>query len=297
MKKIIKIIIIVLVVLCISGLLGAGIVAGLGPFSFLKKPTVLSNEKYNYSKQEVSIKNGDKNIYGVLYRSETSNDKDPIVILSHGYNSSYKNFEYIAKSLASSGLNVYAYDFCGGSTYSKSDGKTTDMSVLTEESDLNTVIDEVKKWEFVDTNNIFLLGESQGGAVSALVAATRNDINAIVLYYPALSIVDDAHNSYSSINDIPDEDIKFMGMTVSKRYFADTYDLDIYKEIAKYENPVLIIHGTKDNVVDYSYSVKANDTFINSSLITIEDSGHGFYGDSAKTAVNEAYKFIIENIK
>lgn len=297
MKKIIKIIVIVLIVALIGGLFGAGIVAGLGPFSFLKKPSVLSNEKYNYSKEEISIKNGDNNIFGVLYRSETANEKDPIVILSHGYNGSYRSFEYVAKSLASSGLNVYAYDFCGGSTHSKSDGKPTEMSVLTEESDLNTVIDEIKNWEFVDTNNIFLLGESQGGAVSVLVASSRDDINSIVLYFPALSIVDDAHNTYPTINDIPDEDINFMSMTVSKKYFEDTYNLDIYNEIAKFENPVLIIHGTKDRVVDYSYSVKANDVFKNSKLVTIEGSGHGFYKDDANIALTNAYNFIKENIK
>lgn len=297
MKKIIKIVIIVLLVVAIGGLVGTGVVAGLGPLSFLKQPTALSDTKYNYSKEEVHIKNGVNNIYGVLYKTDNGNDKNPIVILSHGYNSSYKNFEYVAKSFASSGINVYAYDFCGGSSVSKSDGNTTDMSVLTEETDLNAVIDEVKGWDFVDKNNLFLLGESQGGCVSALVAASRDDINSIVLYYPALSIVDDAHKTYSSIDEIPNEDIKFMGMIVSKKYFADTYNLDIYNEIAKYENPVLIVHGTNDKIVDYSYSIKANETFKNSKLITIEGGGHGFYKEDATKALIEAYNFIKENVK
>lgn len=297
MKKIISIIVIILLVIVTGGLVATGRVAGLGPFAFLKPPAVLSSQEYAYSTEEVSIQNGEQRIYGVLYRCETTEAQAPIVILSHGYNSSYQNFAYTARSLASSGLHVYAYDFCGGSSHSKSDGETTGMSVLTEESDLNTVIDTVKGWDFVDADNLFLLGESQGGAVSALVAAGRDDIQAIVLYYPALSIVDDAHHQYPAITDIPNGDIKFMGMTISRKYYEDVYDLDMYGEIARYTNPVLIIHGTKDTVVDYSYSVKADETYENSRLVTIEGSGHGFYKDDARIAVTEAYRFIEDNLQ
>lgn len=45
------------------------------------------------------------------------------------------------------------------------------MSVITETGDLNAVIEQVKNWDWVDKENIFLIGESQGGCVSALVAA------------------------------------------------------------------------------------------------------------------------------
>lgn len=46
--------------------------------------------------------------------------------------------------------------------------------------------------------------------------------------------------------------------------------MDIYGEIAGFKNPVLIMHGTADNVVDYSYSEKANRVYENSELVAFE---------------------------
>ena len=59
------------------------------------------------------------------------------------------------------------------------------MSVLTEKADLEAVLDEVMRWECVNTDSIYLMGNSQGGYVSTLVAAERpDDIRAIILIYP-----------------------------------------------------------------------------------------------------------------
>ena len=71
----------------------------------------------------------------------------------------------------------------------QSDGKTTDMSVLTEVSDLCTVIEYAKGLEYTDSTNILLMGCSQGGFVSALTAAKlRDEIRKLVLFYPAFCI-------------------------------------------------------------------------------------------------------------
>lgn len=60
---------------------------------------------------------------------------------------------------------------------------------MTEVADLNAVVDMIKTLDFVDTDNIFLLGRSQGGFVSALTAAQReDDIQGMVLFYPAFVI-------------------------------------------------------------------------------------------------------------
>lgn len=51
------------------------------------------------------------------------------------------------------------------------------MSVFTEQDDLNAVLNNMLSQNFVDKNNLFLLGASQGGVVSTLVAAENNDRN------------------------------------------------------------------------------------------------------------------------
>ena len=60
------------------------------------------------------------------------------------------------------------------------------MSVLTEKADLEAVLEEVKQWDFVDTGSIYLMGNSQGGLVTALTAAEhKEEIRAVILIYPA----------------------------------------------------------------------------------------------------------------
>lgn len=81
---------------------------------------------------------------------------------------------------------IFFFDYRGGANNAVSDGKTTDMSIMTEKNDLNAVIDEVKTWSFVDKNKIAVMGYSQGGLVAALTTSERKDIqnkqlNAMVL--------------------------------------------------------------------------------------------------------------------
>lgn len=222
MKKCVKIIIAVaaaLLAACLLGLIITGAVIGWGPFAFIKynkKPICLAKEKQKYTAEGIWLKNGKKNIFGTLYKAESGNKNQPIAILSHGYNGNSVYNKFIAESLASSGISVYAFDFCGGGTKSKSDGETNDMSVITETGDLNAVIEQVKNWDWVDKENIFLIGESQGGCVSALVAAKRDDINSLVLYYPAFCIVEDANKKFRCADDIPNRSRAFMGMAIGK---------------------------------------------------------------------------------
>lgn len=303
MKEGVKIIIAVVAALfaaCLLGLIITGAVIGWGPFAFIKynkKPICLAEEKQKYTAEDIWLKNGKKNIFGTLYKAESGNKNQPIAILSHGYNGNSVYNKFIAESLASSGISVYAFDFCGGGTKSKSDGETNDMSVITETDDLNAVIEQIKNWDWVDKENIFLIGESQGGCVSALVAAKRDDINSLVLYYPAFCIVEDANKKFRCADDIPNISRAFLGMAIGKKYYEDILGMDIYGEIAGFKNPVLIMHGTADNVVDYSYSEKANRVYENSELVAFEKAGHGFNSADSEKAVKYAYDFISENIK
>ena len=78
----------------------------------------------------------------------------------------------------------------------KSDGESTKMSVLTEMKDLIAVKNFAKEQNYVDSENIILLGESQGGFVSGLVAAKCGaEIKKLVMIFPALCIPDHALSS------------------------------------------------------------------------------------------------------
>jgi len=234
---------------------------------------------YNYSQSEIYVDNDGKKIYGVLYRPLTDT-KVPLIIYSHGLGGNYTYGTSYTEYFVKLGYAVYTFDFCGGSSSSKSDGKTTEMSVSTEVSDLESVLKTLVTWGFIDTNNITLFGTSQGGLVSALVSAKNEDlINGLVLFYPAFMITDDIHTLYPSKNDIPSTTNYLGWINVGKNYMLDIYDLDFYNEVKDYDKPVLIVHGTDDSVVDIKYSKKLNETYSNSSLKIINGAGHGFYGN------------------
>lgn len=73
------------------------------------------------------------------------------------------------------------------------------MSLFTEQEDLDVVIKMIQKLDYVDSSNLFLLGTSQGGAVSALAGAKHPDeIKGMVLLYSAFVMVDNANELFRS---------------------------------------------------------------------------------------------------
>ena len=61
-----------------------------------------------------------------------------------------------------------------------------------------------------------------------------------------------------------------------------------------YRGPVLILHGTDDDVVESSYSLKAAKAYRRADLELIAGAGHGFSGGQLKYAVRITVDFLDE---
>ena len=242
--------------------------------------------------EELILKSGDKNIVGTMFLPPEEKASYPTVVMSHGFNSNSFLLEGYAESFAKEGYACYAYDFCGGSPSTKSDGDTKEMSVLTEAQNLSDVIDQLKSLDYVDADNLFLFGLSQGGFVSSYVAAQRpEDVKALVLFYPAFSLQKDCWDRHGSIDNVPEEET-VMGVTLSSLYSKDAMSFDIYEVIGNYQGDVLICHGDKDSLVDISYSERAVDVYKNAELKVIQYGEHGFQGKTAKDATAATLDFL-----
>ena len=254
-------------------------------------------------------KNGDLNIYGKFYYPEgfDASQKYPVVIMSHGLGSRAEMVERAKwpKAVTEKGFIAYAFDFCGGGMNSLSDGDFMEMSVLTEASDLNAVIDFVKSQAYADPDNLFLLGQSQGGFVSAITAASRPDeIKAMVLVYPALCLVDDLHEFVPDLAEVTGDTVETAMGTLGAVYARDAYDIDVMNEIAKYTGDVMIIHGLNDKTVPYSYSLEAITTAYSAAaselvLITGKKSAHGFemvYNEGREYALDAGTDFLLRHV-
>ncbi|MCH3951018.1 MAG: alpha/beta fold hydrolase [Acidaminococcus sp.] len=251
-------------------------------------------QRYAYTVTEHPTFNAGKYIYGELYRPARSG-KIPLIIFSHELAASHETGVDYAKELASRGAAVYIFDYCGGGDHSRSDGKTTDMSVMTEVSDLESVLKTAEKWDFVDKDHIVLLGGSQGGAVASIVASRHADeLQSMILLYPAFVITDDLHKTYASLDDVEDV-INYRGwITVGKRYVADMWNFDVYKDMGKFKKPVLLIHGDKDQAVPLEYSKKAAAVYPKGKLHIIHGTDHMF---PERSSLNEAMHEIVTFLK
>ena len=197
-----------------------------------------------------------------------------------------------AEALAEQGYVVYCFDFCGGSSGCRSDGSTLEMSVFTEQADLEAVIAMMQGLEYVDSENLFLMGTSQGGAVSAIIgAAHKEEIRGMVLLYPAFLLAERANELFQSVEEIPDTYF-FLWMEVGRAYFEPLIGYDIYEEIAAYDRDVLMIHGDADSIVPLTYSERALEVYPSSELKVISGGGHGFYGEDARQAIEYMLEYL-----
>jgi len=257
-----------------------------------QKNTVVTEEK-SINDQVLQIHNKREIIYGHVYTSKEKVTKRPIAIVSHGLGGNYQELENYARNLAKKGYLAYAFDFPGGSSNGQSKGLSqTQMSIYTEEQDLLAIIKTLRRRGDVDKNNILLVGGSQGGVVSALTASQHPDyIKGLALMYPAFSITHDAQEKYSSVDKVPQETDIF-GFSVGKTYYQKLLNIDITKVATKYKGPVLIVHGTDDDIVPIKYVQQAADNFSNVDFEKLSGAGHGFEGNDQQKALKFLDRFV-----
>ena len=241
--------------------------------------------------EEIIIQSPNGNVFGVLQLPEGKTPA-PLIILSHGFGGNHTLDLDSAAYFVSAGFATYNLDFCGGGFNSKSSGTMLDMSVLTEAADLNAVIDYFRNDGRI--SDIYLWGASQGGFVSAYVAASRpDDIKAAVLEFPAIVLQDDSEARRQADGTFP-ETVSIMGVKVSRMYDEDATSFNLYDMLPQYPGPVLILHGDKDPIVPLRYSEKAAETFPDAQLIVYPGQGHGFTGTAAQQALDAETVFLLE---
>ena len=208
---------------------------------------------------------GPLRLRGTLFRP-AEGEAFPVAVVSHEFMANRLFTMRYARLLASLGYAAFCYDFSGGRIVGASQGKTTDMTVFTETEDLKAVIACAKAQPYADPDRLLLMGCSQGGLVTALTAAEpETQAEAIILFYPALSIPDDARQgSMMSARFDPEnipETMRCGPMKLGRDYAASVLELDPFSVISAYRGDVLLVHGNADALVDISYSRRAYDAY------------------------------------
>lgn len=249
-------------------------------------------KRANCNFEALWIKNGERNIYGIISKPRQTGKRQPVAIISHGFNGTHHYGRNYFETLNNLGYQVYAYDFPCGSIHSRSDNNTMNMSALDEASDVKAIVKYFKQQPDVDPDRIVLIGESQGGFVTALALnEIPSEVSATILVYPALCIPDNWNERYPKITDIPDT-TRLWNVPMGRRFFLEVRDINVFKGMKKYKNPVLIVQGDKDPVVSMDDSKRAAKTYRNARLHIIPGAGHGFKPDEMKQSLEQIRLFL-----
>ena len=227
-----------------------------------------------------------------------NDNKGAMVIVMHGLMSSSEEslIQTMAEKLNKAGIATLRFDFNG---HGKSGGNFIDMTVPKEIEDAKIIIDYVEKLN--QYSSISLVGHSQGGVVTSMVAGELADkIDRIVLFAPAAVIYDEANagttlfTKYDPQN-VP-EYITTFNHHIGREWILAAQKLEIYQTAEKFEGPVSIIHGITDELVPYKYAEKYNDIYKNSELHLLENIDHSFSQDiDGVTSI--AFDFLVNENK
>ena len=257
----------------------------------------LSEKRCTFKTSRIPVSVGGHELFVLRMKPRGRAGRLPTVVCVHGFGASYRYFRYVVgKWLAQAGFQVVCFDFYGGRAHSRSGGSLIDLTIPGEVTELNAVLDAVMRLDTTDPERVFLLGTSQGGLVSALAAAKReNDLRAMVLYYPAFNIPELLTERFRSADDVPERFTMF-GKTVSKRYTDGMLGFEPYSAAAGYTRPVLILHGDADTIVDVSYGKRAEKTYRDASCIVLPGEIHGFTAGGRAVAAKEVYRFLTKRL-
>lgn len=209
-----------------------------------------------------------------------------MVIICHGFGGDKERplLRTIADKLQEAGIASIRFDFngCG-----KSEGRFQDMTVLNEIEDAKKVIAYAQKLPWV--SGISIVGHSQGGVVASMVAGElKKSIKSVALCAPAAVLRDDAlrgstQGATYDPHHIPEYVDLPRGMRMGRDYVVTAQTLPIYETAKEYKGAVLVIHGTWDVIVPYTYGERYHQGYKNSRLILLPQVDHVFSTEEART--------------
>ena len=225
--------------------------------------------------QEFYIDSDGVKIHAKLDRVE-GKDKSPLCILIHGFTGHMEEDHIIAaqQAMNRAGVSVLRAEMYG---HGGSDGEFKDHTLYKWVTNALSVVKYAKSLDFV--TDLYLCGHSQGGLLTMLIGGMcADDFKAIIPLSPAWMIPEVAREgsilgTSFDPKHIP-EKINSGDWELSGDYIRVAQTIHVEDEIDRYEGPVLIIHGDKDEAVPYSYGEKAAKLYKNAKLVTIHGDDH-----------------------
>lgn len=196
-------------------------------------------------------------LYGMLHRPSTQGPY-PAVMILHGFTGQriepHRIFVKLARRLAEVGIAALRFDFRGSG---ESEGDFADMTILGEVSDAIAGLHWLADQPGITPDRLGVLGLSLGGCVAAITAGRLAERVRALTLWAALA---DPMRSFRAFLELPPEQrpprvengYDYGGNVIGDRFFAELPQVQPLTEVARYQGPALIVHGTQDEAVPCS---------------------------------------------
>ena len=203
----------------------------------------------------------------------------PLLIIIHGFtgNMLERHLEAVARAANACGFAVLRADMYG---HGESGGAFRDHTLYKWLGNIMAVVDYARSLDFV--SEIYLCGHSQGGLAVMLAAAMERDVIAgLIPLSPAVMIPDGARQGELlgqrfDPDHIPDALASWDGRELGGNYVRVAQTIDVDRAVARYDGPVLLIHGDADEAVPVRFGIEAARAYKNAELVVVPGDSHCF---------------------
>ncbi len=192
-------------------------------------------------------------------RFATGKKDAPVALFFHGNGESAAQNVYFAKELLEEGIDSFLAEYRG---YGGLDGEPSEDGLYLDGAAALEALG-------VPDDRLVLVGRSLGTGVATELAA-RGHGKVLVLVSPYTSMVDMG---------------RAIAGPVAGAFVRDRFENE--KKIAKLSIPVIVIHGTRDEVVPYPMGKKLAGVAKDARLITLEGVGHNDINGLGATIAQE----------
>ena len=192
-------------------------------------------------------------LYGMVHVPDGGEGPFPAVLMCHGLGGTkveaQRLFLRLSRRLAGEGIASMRFDLrgCG-----ESDGYLEEMALSDHLADLSAALQFFSARDEVDAKRIGLLGYSLGGSLASLVAPKTPLVKALVIWCALADLAEALIRVFPEHSDVSIDDIdifEYRGKLVSGDFLREFAHYSPQGEIGGFKGPVLLVHGTRDEVV------------------------------------------------
>lgn len=244
-----------------------------------------------------------RSIRGIINRPDISG-KVPCIIFCHGFmgNKLGHNFMFVKLARTLEKLNIASirFDFMGSG---ESDGDFKDVTISSEVEDCKKVLKSVNSLDYIDKENINILGFSMGAAIAVVIASTYSNIikNSILMSagFNMYDIFISEVTGDKLYEFLEKGYINFENNILSEKAMEDAFNYRVFDYLKGMKGNTLIVHGTEDKSIYPLYAKKIHQLLgSKAKLKFIKGSDHcysspEYYGELVEAIVEFAKKHII----